>query len=633
MQFLLAGIGLLAAVAAFGADEMPEGQDLTQLSLEQLANLEVTSVSKSAEPLRQATAAIYVITHDDIVRSGATSIGEALRLAPNLTITQLSASNYGMAARGFASNPADQSFSNKLLLLIDGRSVYSPLFSGIYLDAQDVMLQDVDRIEVISGPGATLWGANAVNGVINIITRPAYLTDGTLLSAGGGNLEQDLAARYGGKLDAETAYRVYAKSFQHGSLEQPNGTSAHDNWYKTQGGFRLDRSLDADTLTAQGDMYRALENQANQGDGMVSGANLLARWEHHSGRSDLQLQGYFDQTENFSPYGGSAFVLHTYDLQFQQTFAASAAQHLVWGAGERIYSYSITNTSAFLFEPPDRELTLENLFAQDTIAFGRLKFTGGIKLENDPYAGWQFQPDARVAWEWSDSELLWVAASRAVRSPTPFDVDVIEKLGGIVYLKGNGGFRPERVTAYELGYRGRPADTLTLSVSAFYNVYDDLRSIEPTSTTLLIPFEWANMLRGHTYGVGAWAQWQAFDWWRLSPGMRTLHKDLNFRPGSSELLGVAQAGDDPTTQLTLTSSMDLGRKLTLDATLRRVGALPSPALPAYTELSARIGWRVSPSLELSLNGSNLLHARHMEFPAPIGAEIQRSFFLQAEWKR
>jgi iron complex outermembrane recepter protein len=619
-----------AAVAPLYTAQADDSADLSQLSLEQLANLEVTSVAKAPQSVQQAPAAIYVITHDDIVRAGVTSIAEALRLAPNLTITQLTASDYVASSRGFGGNPVDQSFSNKLLILIDGRSVYSPLFSGVYLDAQDVMLQDVDRIEVISGPGATLWGANAMNGVINIITRPAYLSDGTLVSAGAGNLEQDASARYGGKIDDETAFRVYGKTFQRDSLEEPDRSGAHDDWFRTQGGFRIDRSRVDDTLTVQGDIYRALENHSDQGSGLLSGADLLTRWQHRSGQSDIQLQAYFDQTGNFAPYNGSAVVLHTWDVEFQQVLAAGNTQKLVWGAGERLYSYSIRDTATFLFMPDSRNLTLSNLFAQDTVSVGpALKLTAGVKLEDDPYAGWQFQPDVRAAWEVTATNELWAAASSAVRSPTPFDVDVVEKLGSIVYLTGNSSFRPERVTAYELGYRGVPAGRFSLSASLFYNVYDDLRSIEPGSS---VPLSWGNGIEGHTYGVEAWAQWRVLSWWRLSPGVRTVHEDLTFKPGAGALVGLSQSGDDPSSQAMLTSSMDVAARFTVDATLRRVGALPDPALPAYTELNARLGWQALQTLELSLDGFNLLHARHLEFPAPYGEEIPRSCMLQVEWR-
>ena len=606
--------------------------DLSKLSLEQLANLEVTSVAKAPQPLQQAPAAIYVITHEDIARSGVTSIAEALRLAPNLAITQLTASNYTSAARGFGGNPPDQSFSNKMLILIDGRSVYSPLFSGIYLDAQDVMLEDVDRIEVISGPGATLWGANATNGVINIITRPAYLTAGTVVSAGAGNMEQDLAARYGGKIDHETAFRVYGKAFQRAALQAPDHSSAHDNWYRAQGGFRMDRSRVNDTLTVQGDIYRALENAGDQGSSMLSGANLLARWQHRYALSDIQLQAYFDQTESFAPFGNSAFVLHTWDIELQQTLSVGHAQKLVWGAGERLYSYTINNIPTFSFAPPSRNLTLSNLFAQDTIALrSSVKLTVGLKLEDDPYAGWQFLPDARVAWELDSANELWVAASRAVRSPTPFDVDVQERLGTTLYLTGNRSFKPERMRAYEIGYRGGPFSTVSLSASIFYNSYEDLRSVEPASPSVFLPLHWGNGIEGHTLGFEAWAHWQVLPWWRLSPGLRTLHEVLRFDPQASMLLGVSQAGDDPSSQILLTSSMDLANGLTLDATLRHVSALPNPAMAAYTEMNARLGWRLRKTLDLALSGFNLLHSRHLEFPAPYGEEIPRSVMLQLQW--
>ena len=319
-------------------------EDLTHMSLEDLSSVEVTSVSKSAEPLRRAPAAIYVITHAEILRSGATTIPEALRLAPNLRVTQLTSSNYVLSARGFGGNTQAQNFSNKILMLIDGRSVYSPLFSGIYTDVQDVMIEDIDRIEVISGPGATLWGANAMNGVINIITRAAYLTDGAAVTAAAGNAVQELAGRYGGKLGADTAFRVYGQATNHGSLELPDGSSAHDRWHKAQGGFRSDWSRGADTFTFQGDAYQATETQLGTGDQRLTGANALTRWRHQIGQSDLSIQAYVDQTERAAPAGGSAFVLHTYDLQIEQSVVLGAVHRVVWGAGERVNSYRVTNS-------------------------------------------------------------------------------------------------------------------------------------------------------------------------------------------------------------------------------------------------------------------------------------------------
>jgi len=607
-------------------------EELSGMSLEELANVQVTSVSKSVEPLRTAPAAIYVITHDDIVRSGASSIPEVLRLAPNLQVTRLSASDYVISARGFGGNPGDQSFSDKILVLIDGRSVYSPLYSGVYVDAMDVMLEDVDRIEVISGPGATLWGANAMNGVVNIITRPAEMTAGTLVSAAGGNQEKNAAARFGGKLDEDTAYRFYGMGFQRDALELPNRASADDAWSKGQAGFRIDRTGADDTSTLQGDLYRATENQPQQADLMIDGANLLARWQHRiSAQSELQVQAYYDLTERYSPAGDGAFVLRTYDVEIQQSLAIGSAQRLIWGAGERVNDYEITNTSELLFIPPARALTLGNVFVQDTVALTRaLSATVGIKLEDDPYSGWSPLPDARLAWKLTETNQLWAAASRAIRSPTPFDVDVVEKAGPTIILTGNPSFDPERVWAYEVGYRAQPAATLSFSVSAFYNVYDDLRTVEAGP---VFPFEWGNRMTGDTYGVELWGNYQVTDWWRLSPGLSTLKKKFRFQPDSSGLLGIAQAGDDPSGHGSLTSSMDLGRNVTFDASIRYVAALPDPALPGYYDLRARVGWRACKNLELSVTGSNLLDARHLEFPAPYGEEITRSVMVQAQWNR
>jgi iron complex outermembrane receptor protein len=623
---------VLWAVSSMVSAEMPDSaaEGLQRLSLEELANVEVTSASKSTQPLSEAAAALYVITHDDIMRSGVQSIPEALRLAPNLQVTQLTANDYVVTARGLGGDPQAQSFSNKLLVLIDGRSVYTPLYSGVYFDAQDVLLDDVARIEVISGPGATLWGANAMNGVINIITRAAAETQGALVATGGGNLERNFNARYGAALNEATQYRFYTKLTDDSALELPNGTSAHDAWSKAQGGFRIDWAQGADAATLQGDIYRATENQLGADDVAIAGANALARWQHMTEGSQLQLQAYVDQTQRRAPLGGDAFVLHTYDLEIQDSVSAGANQRLVFGAGERINSYDITNSATLLFVPPSRALTLGDLFAQDTISLSQpLKLTIGLKLEDDPYWGWTPLPDVRLAWNVAARTFLWAAVSKAIRSPTPFDDDVVEKSAGSVALTGNPNFEPERLTAYEIGYRGEPTKLISLSVSAFYNVYDELRSIEPSPITGFFPLKWGNGIEGDTYGLEAWASVEITDWWRLGPGVRWLHEHLWFKPGESGLLGVAQVGDDPSTQASLRSSMDLGRAMTFDTALEHVAALPSPAAPGYYDLTARYAWQVSRAVSLSLSGFNLTQAHHIEFALPYGEKISRSFIAEA----
>jgi iron complex outermembrane recepter protein len=626
----LLGAAMLARPALGQSDgDASSTQDLKKLSIEQLMNVEVTSVSKTAQPLGNAAAAVYVITHDDIVRSGATTIPEILRLAPNLEVFQTSASGYVITARGFSGNSAAQSFSDKLLVLVDGRSVYSPLYSGVYWDALDTMIPDIDRIEVISGPGATLWGANAMNGVINIITRNASSTQGTLLTAAGGNLEQTAAARVGGQID-DTAFRVYAKGFLGDALTTAAGGSAEDGWSKAQAGFRTDWSQDADAVTAEGDAYRGDESAPGGADTAISGANLTGRWVHSfSSDSQLQLLTYFDHSERFTVDGG-AFVLNTYDLELQHSFDLLGWNSIVWGIGERLNSYDITDGAGLFFVPPGRTLNLSDVFAQDTIALTpKLRLILGLKLEDDPYTGTTPLPDGRLAWNVSDNALLWSAVSRAIRSATPFDRDVQEYLGGALFLVGGEDFRPETLTAYEAGLREQATSALSLSVSTYYNVYDDLRSIEFAGDGAILPLHWGNGIEGETYGVEAWGDYQVLDGWRLSLGGAQEHENLRFQPWSSGLLGISQVGDDPSYRAMLRSSSNLTPDLTFDATLRYVSSLPDPAVPAYTELNARLGWRLSSRCDLALTGLNLLHAHHQEF-APPSDLVGRSFLASVE---
>jgi iron complex outermembrane receptor protein len=608
-------------------------EDLANMSLEALANANVTSVSKSAESLRSAPASIYVITRDDVIRSGATSLPEILRLAPNLDVRQSNAKNYVAAARGFAGNPDLQSFANKILILIDGRSVYTPLFSGVAFDAQDTFIEDIERIEVISGPGATLWGANAMNGVINIITRSASRTEGGVIGVGAGNQERNVGARFGGRF-GDAAYRVYGKAFKRDPFELTDGTSAHDDWRRAQIGFRVDWADGADTVTAQGDAYRALQGLAGAADLQVEGANVLSRWQRRGESSEFQLQAYFDHAQRAEPPTGVASVVHTYDLEFQQTFAVDTwlLRKFTWGAGERFHRYSITNTQSLLFEPSERTLRIGNVFALGTLAFGqRVQLSLGLKLEEDPFDSWELLPDARLSWNVGRSAMVWASASRAIRSPTPFDHDVIERVGGVDFLVGNPAFEPERVNAYEIGYRDQPASRLSYSIAAFYNDYDDLRSIEVSATPTLLPLRWGNLLGGTTYGAEAWATWQVLKGWRLSPGVRVLKQDFEFEPGASRLGGIAQVTNDPSAQASLRSSMDFPGAVTVDLNFRYVGALPEPQLKEYYELNARIGWGITESLDLSLSGVNLLHPSHRESPVAGDALIGRSVFAEARW--
>jgi iron complex outermembrane receptor protein len=621
----------LLAIGVEARADTGDGIDLTKLSLEELGTIEVTSVSKRPERLAEAASAIYVITHEDIVRSGATSLPEALRLAPNLNVAQTSSNRYAISARGLNGNPATQSFSNKLLVLIDGRSVYTPIFGGVYWDVQDVLLEDVDRIEVISGPGATLWGANAVNGVINIITRKAAATRGAFVEAAGGNRESLLAMRYGGRIGETAAFRVYAKLREEADTETASGNSAADHAAMGQAGFRFDWSPSAvDQVTIQGDAYDGYDAQLGGPHEALDGENILGRWTRTWSGGSLQVQSYYDRANRGPEVNGVGLTVDTEDVDVQNTVNLNARNAFVWGGGFRSSQYRIQNTATLLFLPPNRTLNLGDVFAQDTLALSNtLHLTLGAKVEDDPYLRPVFLPDIRLAWTPSTATTFWAAISKAVRSPTPLDRDVVENLGGVRFLVGGPRFQSEKVVAFEIGGRFHPSPRASLSVSTFYNDYTDLRSVELDPGGFL-PLQWGNLLEGHTYGVETWGDYRLADWWRVSASASYLQKDFHFKPGSSKLTGVAQAGDDPKYRAMLRSSMDLSRVLTLDATLRFVGALPKPALPAYTELGARLGWAVGPHLELSLVGENLLHDTHVEYPQ--GAAIGRTVLADLRWR-
>jgi iron complex outermembrane recepter protein len=618
--------------AAQSSDETSVAQ-LGGLSLEDLANIEVSSVSKSLEPLSDAAASIYVITHDDIIRSGATTLPEMLRLAPNLQVAQISAQSYAISARGFNLYGAD-----KLLVLIDGRSVYTPFFAGVFWDEQNVPPEDIDRIEVISGPGATLWGANAVNGVINIITRKSSDTQGGLVDLGAGNLLDRALAQYGGKIDANTTYRAYGEGFEERHDELLGAGSAMDGLRREQGGFRVDWSKTPDLITVQGDVYQNPEQQLDAQSDLITGRNLLARWTHQfDGGSSLQLQTYYDYSARLVSSDAGGDRLNVYDVDLQDSIPWGR-QNIVWGGGYRIeqdeFNDDLAAVPALFFNPAIATLDRSNAFVQDTVTVtDSFKVTAGIKLEKDAYVPLIPLPSIRAAWKITDTNLLWAAISRASRAPSREDRDLDEAIEIVkppIFLLTNGEFQSEKLIAYELGYRAQPLSRLTFSVSTFYNVYQDLRSVQPT-TAIVIPLVYGNDMEGSTYGIEAWATYQLMSWWRLSAGFNLLRENLQFKPGTGDLAGISSAGDDPHHQAQLRSSIDINPKVTFDADLREVGTLPNPYVAKYIELGARIGWKAANHLTLSLTGANLLQAHHIEFVVPpTEVEIGRSFFLNAQ---
>jgi iron complex outermembrane receptor protein len=629
-------ISLCVLAFAYRSNAAPgdQGGDLSTnslktLSIEDLMNLEVTSVSKRGEPVSDAAAAVYVITREEILNSGARSLPDILRLAPNLQVAQITSSSFAITARGF-NGPA----ASKLLVLIDGRTVYTPYHSGVSWDVQDVLPEDIERIEVISGPGATLWGANAVNGVINIITRKARDTQDGSLRVGGGNLEQRGSVQYGGQAGSAMDYRAYVDSFHYGDDLTATGMNARDAWQKSQGGFRTDWMPAAgDLVTLQGDLYRGSEEgQLPSADETVSGHNLLTRWNHaFSESSSLQVQAYYDYTRTMIPNVGFD-ELNTYDLDVQHAFAWGSRQSIVWGGGVR------TDDDNFpVFSPPQRTLDYSNAFLQDTISLSRtLNLIVGTKYEHDAYTRGELLPDARLSWKVSDSNLLWAAVSQAVRAPSRIDRDLFEEVGPVVFLRG-GDFQDERLTAYELGYRSQLSAKSSISISTFYNVYSELRSVQYSPGPAL-PIMFANGMSGDTDGLEVWGNYQVSEWWRMSAGGNWLHENLHFDPGSDNIGGIALAGDDPSYQIALRSTMTFARSGLLYLDLRHIGALPTPASPSYTELNAHVSWAASRAITWALTGSNLLHPHHLEFgttAAPLqlgstGVETGRSIFLELQ---
>ena len=623
--FLLA----IAATPLSAQTQLAQAEDLNRLSIQELAQIKVTSVSKSAEPLSEAPAAVFVITQNAIRHSGANSIPEILRLAPNLQVARLDANNYAITARGFNQSSGT---ANKLLVLIDGRAIYSPLFSGTFWDAQRTFIDDIDRIEVISGPGGTLWGANAVNGVINIITKDSSATHGAMVDARAGSLDRRLGVRDGGSLGDHTSFRAYGLALTQGALERVDGASSGDAWNMLQGGFRSDWHQAADAVTLQGDVYRGtgIGRPAVLSSGTISGGNISASWDRTLTGGSLHTQIYADNTDRTLVSGIDARV-NQYSFETQYNFSPNAANKVVVGAGYRMTEDQFRKGPATAFlSPASRTLRFGNVFAQDTFAFiDRLKLSAGMKVENNTYTGLEFMPDLRLAFNASERTMLWTAASRAVRTPSRFDTDLFN---GVLFA-GGPDFRSEELIAYEAGYRGLLLPSFSLSVSAFYNAYDHLRTVEASSPAVF-PLMVRNNMRGDSRGVELWGSFAAREWWHLGGGLSTLQKNLRLVPGNRDVFGVAFAGNDPRYQAQLRSSMDLRREITVDVGLRKVGRLRSPVIESYLEADARIAWGATEKLELSVDGQNLLHERHLEFvnPSIAPGEVPRSFTLAVHWK-
>ncbi|MEP7156299.1 MAG: TonB-dependent receptor [Betaproteobacteria bacterium] len=610
---------LAAPIAAASPLYLSAPEDLAELSLEQLGNILVTTVSKREEKLSSANAAIFVITSEDIRRSGATTLPEVLRMAPNLDVARADTNTYAISARGFNTLTA-----NNMLVLVDGRAVYSILYSGVFWEAQQVMLEDVERIEVISGPSTTLWGANAVNGVINIITRSARDTQGTLVAGGGGNRESGGAVRYGGEAGG-AQYRVYGRYTDFNNASRAGGIAIRDSAHTAQAGFRADWGSLQDGFTLQGDYYRSDIDQFPQGR-EITGANLLGRWQRQlADGSRLRVQGYFDRAERDIPTQYHD-VIDTWDFDFQHVLAPGTVHNFIWGGGNRLARDRFTGSPALMFIPGDRALHLSNIFAQDSIALPHnTEITAGVKLEHNSYTGTEFMPNLRLTWRPSPDLTLWTSLSRALRTPSRLDREYSTPA-----FAGNANYESEITNVIEAGFRSQPMAGFSYSVTAFHNMHDRIRSIESGITRLVL----GNGIEGTTTGAGAWGNYQAARNWRLSAGAAWQHLSLQRKAGSLDAgLGVTAAGNDPRHWASLRSLWDITPQFELDVTVRHVGARPSPVVPSYTAADVRLGWHISRALELSLTLRSANEEEHTEWGAPANrAVFERNAFVKLVWR-
>ncbi len=621
----------LICLPAVGQEPLAELDplDFKRLPLEELLDVEIMSVSRRLEPLVRAPSAIDVVTSEDIRRSGATNLPDALRLATGLHVAQVDGHSWAISARGFNSTTA-----NKMQVLMDGRSLYTPLYAGVFWDVQHTFIPDLEQIEVIRGPGATLWGANAVNGVINIRSKSAKATQGWLFHGGAGNVEQGFGGlRYGGKF-GNTAYRIYLTTLNRDRLTvEQTGIDARDEYSLTQAGFRTDTDLSVDDLlTIQGDLYTGRFGQAVGNRIETDGANFLARWTRTlSADSDVMLQAYYDHIHRLIPGVGEE-KRNTYDVEWMHRFPLGHSQDIVWGLNFRASQDEIGNLGPSLaFLPESFTSYLYSGYIQDEIHVipKLLTVTLGTKLEHNSFSGFEYQPSARFALTPTPTQTVWGAVSRSVRTPTRIDQHLFSPNPAVApsTLQGNRLFDSEVLIAYELGYRAQPWHNVTTDLALFYNDYSQLRSQEPVGAGP-VPVVFSNLYEGEGYGAELEVKWQPQPWWKLEAGYTVMRLNLRPADGSQDTTGGTLEGNDPNNIFVVRSLWDLPGDFEFDATFRYVGALPRPQTPAYSALDLRLGWQPTPNVDVSLVGRNLLDAKHPEFRgAAFSTEVGRSVYL------
>ncbi len=655
--FAFTAIALLGSSPAFAADDIDK---LLDTPLKDLMNMEVTSVSKKSEKATEAAAAIYVITQEDIKRSGVASIPEALRMAPGIQVSRINASAWEVTSRGSASR---SQFENKLLVLIDGRSVYNPLFSGVLWEEQSTPLEDIDRIEVIRGPGSTLWGANAVNGVINIITKNSKNTQGTLVSAGAGSFEKFSGmARQGGKINDNTTYRAYVQDYENGNTKGLNGNSINDSWHMSRTGFRADGDNKQGTnYTIQGDLYQGKKNEQfdllpsltgsfNPSAGLVVnapdthnmlGGNLLGSYNKKlDDGSDLDIQLYYDYTQR----GLDIFSqkVSTIDFDAQHSINLSENHAFLWGVGYRLISYDLGGSDILRYKAVDEQssVNLFNSFLQDKIQLvpDELFLTLGSKFEHNEYTGFEFEPNVRLTWLPTSNQTVWSAVSRAVRTPSINErnlTQIIAAFPGPAYgaYTVDGRLESEDLIAYELGYRIQPTDKLSFDVTGFVNDYSNLRTFEqsgPIAPDIAASYTLSNKASGMNKGLEFSSNWEITKNWSLSGGYSYIDSHIKLdRDSTDNLFGSTDKERSPRNMFNARSHYKIADQLQMNNTLYYVAKLPTDQVPSYYRLDTNVIWNVSDGIDLSLVGQNLLDGEHQEFGGATynsPSEIPRSVF-------
>ena len=631
---LLLSLLVQSAAVAAQAQSQSQLEDLKRLSIEELAETDITGSARRPERLEDVAGAVTVITSDDLRRYGVMRLPQALRLADSLHVSQTAGPGFAISSRGF-----NISTANKMLVMIDGRTVYSPVFAGVFWEAQDIVIADIDRIEVVRGPGGTLWGANAINGVIHIITKNAADTRGTFINAAAGTSTLGpLVVRHGGRFGAAGSYRVYAKArADEGSELQSGGAAGNDHDFG-QAGFRVESDRTGHHFAIlQGDVFTGDSGVGpNTGRSIrLRGGNLLGRWMYRTDSgSDTTLQAYYDFFYRRVPhqYRGE---LHTVDLDAQHQ--RPLGRHvLVVGGGYRHYrGDDLGDGPGFFFEPQQRVSHRSNAFAQAQFAVrSNVYATVGTKLEHNEFTGVEVQPMVSARWTLGH-RTLWGSISRAVRVPSRLDTDLRFPVPNstALALTGTEDFRSESLIAYEAGYRRRLGDRFSVDIAAYQNRYDDLRSQEPSPVPPGIPIRLMNMLNAVTRGVEISSRAQVTPWWQLNGGYTHLWKRFSFDPGSLDRSGGRDEANDPRHIVKLRSYIEAGRRFELDGFFRYVAALPNPPVDTYAELDARIGCHVRPGWDLALVGTNLLHRNHLEFRGGTLPQVyERAVTLRSTWR-